>query len=165
MTGTRPAPDPPHASNVCARARSVSSRFDLGRTCRTHTACPAVEAAARPVRRVRRSSYGTGQVHAGLSSASWQPPRDRDAPRSRAPRVHLGPLVRRWVRRGVRHTVRGRARPSTPSMRALTGHVWAEGAGRRRSPSRPRPRWARSSALASTTRSRPEMPQVMVMGW
>ena len=62
MTGTRPAPDPPHASNVCARARSASSRFDLGRTCRTHTASPAVEAAARPVRRVRRSSYDTGHV-------------------------------------------------------------------------------------------------------
>ena len=62
MTGTRPAPDPPHASNGCARARSASSRFDLGRTCRTHTASPAVEAAARPVRRVRRSSYDTGHV-------------------------------------------------------------------------------------------------------
>ena len=73
-------------------------------------------------------------------------------PRSRAPRAHLGPLVRRWVRRGVRHTVRGHARPRR-LRRALTGHVWAEGAGRRPSLSRPPPWWSRSTACASTTRS------------
>ena len=84
MTGTRPAPDPPHASNGCARARSASSRFDLGRTCRTHTP-PALQSRRLP---------GPCAVCGGAPTARGMCPR-ADPPWGAPARARLRRVVRR----------------------------------------------------------------------
>jgi len=85
-------------------------------------------------------------------------------PRSRAPRAHLGPLVRRWVRRGVRHTVRGHARPRRlrcVRSRVMCGPRERDGDGRRaaRGPGGP------AAARSRRRREPPGDAASYVMGW
>ena len=66
----------------------------------------------------------------------------------------------RWVRRDVGHMVWDTRTRSTPFGEHPGDHVRAEGADGDGRGAAPWPRSARSSALDSATRTRPEMPQV-----
>jgi hypothetical protein len=157
-----PEPHPTPRTRVLGHGRSVRSR---ARTCRARRPSGAAVLQQRRVpgpRTVRRSSYNTGGCTPGSARHRDGHPQPCCTPVTSA-HAHLGPLVRRWVRLGVGHAVGGRARGRRLRL-ALRGHVWTEGADGDRRRSRPRPWWARSSALEPTTRSSPEMPQVLVRG-
>ena len=102
-TRTRPTARFKRVCSGTKRQFEVRSRAHMPHTHRlscSRGGCPA---------RARRSSHdrrtpGSARRRDSRPAAATHPDRER-------PVWHLGPLVRRWVRRGVCHTVRGQARP------------------------------------------------------
>ena len=129
-TRTRPTPDPPHAPNVCARARRVGSRFDLGRTYRTRRPSGRLSC-SRGGCLARAPCGGAPTTRAGTrwaQSALRSPLVAVTHPDHECPCVPC-PLVRRWVRWGVCHAVRGTRTWST-HLTCAQGPCVARGSGR-----------------------------------
>ena len=121
-----PATPEPHPwtprTHVLGHGRSVRSR---ARTCRARRPSGAAVLQQRRVpgpRTVRRSSYNTGGCTPGSARHRDGHPQPSCTPVTSA-HAHLGPLVRRWVRRGVGHAVRGDARVVDASdLRSVAMH-------------------------------------------
>ena len=157
----------PHPSRTRPTARvCTEGRFDLARAHAAHGGLQGRPSCSRGGCLAHAPCGGAPTTRAGARRA--QPDiatatRSRAAPRSRvltrAPWPTRAALGAPWC-----GPCGGGTRAWSTPLACAQGPCMDRGRGRRPSPSRPRPWWARSSALEPTTRSSPEMPQVLVRG-